>query len=304
MRIAITGANSSVGKVLLRQVATRDALEARALVRTHEAAATLPSGPGITPCVIRYDDEDALAALLDGVSCLVHLPGILIESKRSSYQTANVDATQVVVNACQRVQVNHLVLISSLGANLNSDNRYYLSKGVAEDIVARSGISSTIIRTSILLGPGTAGARALVVMASRASVRLLGGGHHTLRPLDVDDLSRAILNACTAQTEGVVIHELVGPEPVTHRDLVSMTGRLMDHPVSIKAAPVWAAKLGATMTGWIRRGGMTATVIAVITADEEVQMNADVDLGVSLTPLSETVKKLLPENTHPHGVSS
>ncbi len=304
MRIAVTGANSSVGKVLLRLVASREDLEAWACVRTQEAAATLPSGPGITPCVIRYAEKDTLVALLDGVSCLVHLPGILIESDHSSYQTANVDATRAVVDACRHAHVDHLVFISSLGADVNSGNRYYRSKGVAEQVVAHSGISSTIIRTPILLGPGTAGARSLVGMASRASVRMLGGGNHVLRPLDVDDLGHAILNCYSRRVEGVAIHELVGPEPVTHRDLIIATGRLMDHEVSIAATPVWSAKLGAAMAGWIRRGGMSPTVIEVITADETVRTNADVDLGVSLTPLAATLEKLLPENAHRGGVSS
>ena len=298
MRIAITGANSSVGKVLLRHVADQDDVEARAGVRTRQAVATLPSDPGITPCVIRYGDRDTLAALLDGVSCLVHLAGILIESKHSSYQTANVDATQAVVEACRHVKVDHIVFISALGADINSRNRYYRSKGEAEQVVAHSGISSTIIRTSILLGPGTTGAQSLVGMASRASVKVLGGGHHSLRPLDVDDLSDAILYCCEVQADGVAVHELVGPEPMTHRDLISTTGRLMGHNVSIVAIPVWTAKLGAAMAGWIRASPMTPTVIDVITADETVRTNADVDLGVSLTPLSATLQKLLPEKNH------
>ena len=46
---------------------------------------------------------------------------------------------------------------------------------------------------------------------------------------------------------------------------------------------------------------MTPTVIDVITADETVRTNADVDLGVSLTPLSATLEKLLPEKS---GVST
>ena len=44
---------------------------------------------------------------------------------------------------------------------------------------------------------------------------------------------------------------------------------------------------------------MTPTVIDVITAEETVHTNADVDLGVSLTPLSATLEKLLPERTGP-----
>ena len=298
MRIAITGANSSVGKVLLRHVADRGDLEVRAGVRTRQAAAILPRGPRITPCVISYGDRDTLAALLDEATCLAHLTGILIESRHATYQTANVDTTQAVVEACRDANVNHIVFISTLGADASSGNRYYRSKGEAEQLVAHSGISSTIIRTSMLLGPGTAGAQSLVGMASRASVRVLGGGHHSLRPLDVDDLSNAILYCCRAQAEGVVVHQLVGPDPMTHRDLITTTGRLMGHTVSIAAIPLWTARLGAAMAGWIRRGGMTPAVIDVITADETVRTNADVDLGVRLTPLVATLEKLLPEKTH------
>ena len=295
--IAITGANSSVGKALLRCVADQDDLHVRAAVRTREAEASLPRDPRITSHVIRYGDADTLASLLDGVSCLVHLAGILIESRRSSYQTANVDATRAVVEACRHAGVGHIVFVSTLGADSTSSNGYHRSKGMAEQLVTGSGASSSIIRTPLLLGPGTAGARSLVGTASRTSVRVLGGGRHTLRPLDVDDLSHAIRHCCTVHAAGGAVHELVGPEPTTHRDLITATARLMGHNVSIGAIPVWTAKLGATVAGWWRPGGMTPTVIDVITADETVHTNADVDLGVSLTPLVATLHKLLPEKT-------
>ena len=293
VRIAITGANSSVGNILLKHIVDQDDLQARAGVRAQQAVATLPSDPGITPCVICYDDKETLATLLDGVSCLVHLAGILIEGKQSNYQTANVDPTQAIVEACRHANVEHIVFVSSLGADSNSENRYYRSKGVAEEIIVHSGVCATIIRTSMLLGSGTAGAESLVRFASRPSVRMLGGGDYSLRPLDVDDLIDAILHCCRVQADGVTVHELVGPEPMTHRELITTTGQLMGHNVSIGTMPVWTAKLGAAMAGWIRRGGMTPTVIEVITADETVEKNADIDLGVRLTPLSVTLEKLL-----------
>jgi len=37
---------------------------------------------------------------------------------------------------------------------------------------------------------------------------------------------------------------------------------------------------------------MTPTVIDVITSDEMVTHNADTDLGITLTPLSDTLAKL------------
>ena len=140
--IAITGANSSVGIALLSHVADhQDDLHVRAAVRTREAEASLPRDQRITSHVIRYGDADTLASLLDGVSCLVHLAGILIESRRSSYQTANVDATRAVVEACRDAGVDHIVIISALGADSTSSNGYYRSKGMAEQLVTGSGTS-------------------------------------------------------------------------------------------------------------------------------------------------------------------
>ena len=89
-------------------------------------------------------------------------------------------------------------------------------------------------------------------------------------------------------------HELVGPEPVTHRDLIIATGQLLGQGVSVRSLPIWSAKLGASIMGLFRRGGITPSVIDVITASETVQHNADTDLGVTLTPLSTTLEKLVP----------
>jgi uncharacterized protein YbjT (DUF2867 family) len=293
VNIAITGANGSVGNILLRYLADQVDIHAIACVRSARSAAALPASPTISPRVIHYDDREGLASALRGAGSVVHLAGILLESPTSTYQTANVDATRAVVEACRKAGVPHLVMVSVLGADPDSPNPYLSSKGRAERIVAESGLSATVIRTPILLGPGTAGARAVVHAASQRSVTLLGGGRHVIRPLDVDDLSRAILRCCGAPRAGAAVYELVGPEQVTYREVVARTAMLMGREVSVRSMPVSLAKLGTTVAGWTKRGGMTPTVIEVITSDEAVEKNADVELGVTLTPLSSTLEKLL-----------
>jgi uncharacterized protein YbjT (DUF2867 family) len=238
VNIAVTGANSSVGQVLLRHLTGQGDIQVVACVRSARAAAALPPCAGISPRAIDYDDREGFASALAGTGCVVHLAGILFESPTSSYQAANVDATRAVVDACRKAGVAHVVLVSVLGADPTSTNRYWSSKGHAERIIAESGLSADIIRTPILLGPGMAGGRAVVHAASQRTVTLVGGGRHSIRPLDVDDLSRAILRCCETPRTGVAVYELVGPE--------------------------------------------------------SVHKNADVELGVTLTPLSTTLEKLLP----------
>ncbi len=294
VNIAITGANSGVGKILLRHFAGRGDMHVVACVRSTGSMDQLPASPSISTRAIDYADRDSLGAAFDGSGCVVHLAGILFENAASNYQTANVDATQAVVDACRKAGTGRIVLVSALGADPTSRNRYWRSKGAAERIVLQSGLSGAVIRTGILLGPGMAGARAVVHAASQRAVTLLGGGRHSIRPLDVDDLSGAILHCCEGAGPEVGVHELVGPEPVTYRDVVARTAALMGRQVSIRSMPVWLARLGSALSGWRRPGGMTPTVIDVITSSEVVHENADAVLGVRLTPLSATLEKLLP----------
>jgi NADH dehydrogenase len=293
VNIAVTGANSSVGLILLRYLAERADIQVVACVRSAQAAANLPVSPSIAARAVDYADRDGLAATLSGAACVVHLAGILFENPASSYQTANVEATQAVVDACRKAGVRRIVLVSVLGADPMSPNRYLRSKGHGERIVLESGLSGAIIRTGILLGPGMAGARAVVHAASQPAVTLLGGGRHSIRPLDVDDLSRAIVRCCEGSGAGMILYELVGPEPADYRDVVARTAAMMNRRVSIRSLPVWLARWGAAVSGWRRKGGMTPTIIDVITASEVVHENADAALGVHLTPLSATLEKLL-----------
>lgn len=293
MKIAVTGANSRVGQTLLTHVLTQSEHTVVAGARSRGAFSGFPDSPRVAPVVIDYSDAAGLAAALDSVDCLVHLAGILMESKGSTYQSANVDATAAVLSAARTAGVGHVVFISVVGAHPHSANAYFKSKAEGERLVAECGLSATIIRTPILLGPGAAGAAALQWAASRPRVKLLAGGRYTMHPLDIDDLCAAILNSCNARREGIEVHELVGPQAIQYCDLVRMAADLQGHQIAISSVPVSLAKLGARLKGLIRPGGMTPTVIDVITLNETISHNADQALGVDLTPLSSTLKKFI-----------
>ena len=292
-QVAVTGANSAVGLALLARLAGQETLRTVAAVRRPEALAQLPHSPRITPCVIDYDQPHTLIAMLGGVDCVVHLAGTLFESRTTSYRQANVDTTRALVEAARAAAVRHVVLVSSLGADSRSRNAYFRSKGEAERLVAGAGIGATIIRTPLLLGPGTAGGRALLRDVSHPVVRVLGGGVHRLRPLDVDDLCAAVLRCCRQPAGGVRTCELVGPTMLSQRELLQRTALLLGRDLSIRSTPVWLARVAARVAGLVRTGGLTPAVIDVITSEEAVRRNADGDLGVDLTPLSDTLGKLL-----------
>ena len=127
--VAVTGANSAVGAAVLAQIAGQDTLRAIAAVRRPEALDRLPPSPRITPCLIRYDEPDRLITALTGAECVVHLAGVLFESRTADYRTANVETTRALVEAARAAAVRHIVFVSSLGADPRSSNGYFGPRG-------------------------------------------------------------------------------------------------------------------------------------------------------------------------------
>ena len=287
MKIAVTGANSSVGIALLKTAAAQG-IAVNAGVRSERAASSLPEHERIAPRIIDYGDPDSLDGLLSGCDSAVHLAGILIPNRGAGYREANVDATAAVADAARHGKLRSLVFISVLGADAKSGNPYFRSKGEAELVATGRSPAGVIIRTPILLGPGSAGSASLLASAKRGKASLPGGGANTLRPLDIDDLCAAVLNACRKPRAGV--HELAGPESLSYRELVERTAELLGQNMRIRGFPIWLAKLGAAAVSRLR-GGITPAVIDVITSEDTVSRNADTALGIELTPLSQTLAK-------------
>ncbi len=294
MRIAVTGANSSVGLRLLEQAAAAG-VAVNAGVRSKRAMAALPRHEAISPQIISYDDPASLDGLLQGCHSAVHLAGILIPGRNTGYRQANVDATAAVADTARHGKLKSLVFISVLGASVESANPYFRSKGEAELVAAGDAPAGVIIRTPILLGPGSAGSTALLAAAERGGASLLGGGKYVLQPLDVDDLCAAILAACHNPVAGT--YELAGPERIAYRELVERAAERLGKSIRIRGIPVFLAKLGAALTSRLR-GGITPAVIDVITTDEAVHENADKALGITLTPLEATLARLVEKSPH------
>lgn len=292
MKVAITGANSSVGKNLLVRLSKEKDITIVAGVRSEKVIPELPKSPAIKPTIIDYDDIKSLEKALDGADTVIHLAGILIETKHSNYANANIAATAAIVDAAKKSDVKSIIFISVVGASPESRNAYFRSKGVAEELVLSSGLGARILRTPILFGPNAAGSQAIIGMISSGQAKLLGGGHYQMRPLDIDDLSEALTILCSTSIQDQVTYELVGPESAPYRDIIEMTAQVMGKTITFGNVPILLAKFGATITSILKGGGITPTVIDVITQDEIVKTNADSALGITLTPMKQTLKKM------------
>lgn len=295
MRIAITGANSAVGKAILRCASSlgTEANTLVAAVRSERAAGEITPllGPSSTVARISYDDPGSLDAAFHGASAVIHLAGILVEQPGSTYEQANVASTRSVVSAATRCGAEKFVLVSATGADEKSSNGYYRSKGLSEAMVRESGLSYTILRAPILLGQGTEGSAALIRNATGTQARLIGGGCALQQPLAVDDLARGALAAAQPSVARNRTLDVVGPVSLPERELVTRAARLLGHEIQISSISKRWLSFALAIRRRVSGPGFSPDVVEVITDDTQLDPQpAATELGIHLTGLDEMIK--------------
>ena len=294
MKIAITGANSAVGQAILRSKQKQDDTLFVAAVRSNRAAEQLRSRPGNADSVVQisYDDPASLDAAFRDASSVIHLAGILVETPNSTYETANVASTRAVVDAAKRNGVRKIVLVSANGADESSSNRYYRTKGEAESLVRASGLTFTVLRAPLLLGPGTAGSETLGRHLKHGKAKLIGDGRNFQQPLHVDDLARAaILAAEQPSVAKNLTLDLVGPVSLPDRELLERAARLLGRQVRIGSIPKPLLSLMLAIRRLTGSKGFSQDALEVITADTRLDpLPAATALGIQLTGIDEMIQ--------------
>jgi NADH dehydrogenase len=207
----------------------------------------------------------------------------LVESPGSTYKKANVQTARAVVEAARDSKVEKFVLVSGVGAEEASSNRYFQTKGEAEALLRTSGLPYTVLRVPLLLGRGTQGAAALQRYVSQSRARLIAGGRNRQQPLDVEDL------ACAA---------MLAAAPNVSRD-VEHAARLVDRKIRISSIPKGLVRFALAIRQRIAPPGFSVDALEVITMDTKLDPQPAADeLGIRLTGLEEMIRHSLAGIAH------
>lgn len=296
--MVITGANSAVGLAIIRR-SRKEASSSHvvAAVRSIRAEEQIRSRIGVLEGVVRisYDDPASMDAAFRGAASVIHLAGILVEQSNSTYEQANVESTGSVVEAARRNGIRKIVLVSAIGADENSRNRYYRTKAQGEVLVRASGLCYTVLRVPLLLGPGTAGAASLRLHVNGGATRLIDGGRYQQQPLHVDDLARAAFLAATQSSvaENATL-ELVGPCSLTERELVERAAQSLGRTVKIRSVPRSLLSFVLGLRGRVMGPGFSRDALEVITANTRVDPRpAIAALGFEFTGIDDMIRDSL-----------
>jgi uncharacterized protein YbjT (DUF2867 family) len=251
--ILVTGASGFVGSHLLPELLGAGH-RVVALVRSSGAGdkvtRRLPAAL-VANVELRTGDVDrpaTLPAALVGVDAVVHLVALPRDwNGGKQLLEVNLDGTRNLIGAMQASGVRRLVHLGALGVVDREELHYAKSKARAERAVAESGLDWTILKPSLLFGPGDGffNIVADLVRLSPGIVPVPGDGKSRFQPLHVGDLALCLrLSLERPETVGHAF-ELGGPRTWTYREITAEVCRGMGRRRAIIPMPVPLIKLVA-----------------------------------------------------------
>ena len=261
-RIFITGATGFLGAALARAL-VREGMEVHALARPSADRNALEGIP-----VIWHEgdlrSQDTLARALSGVSWVIHAAGQLGTAllPEHTYQQVNVEGTRHVLAAAMQAdskpRVLHLSTAGIIGpttrepaeedAPWRPTNPYERSKAAAEQIArdfAAQGLPVVIARPGFVYGPGDKHVLNLFRAVRRGQFFYIAGGWRYCQPTFVDDAVAGMLLCLTRGQPGQAYH-IVGPRPVTFRELGGTIADALGVRPPRLSLPMWSAQMAAT----------------------------------------------------------
>lgn len=215
MRILITGASGFIGSHIAQALA----------IRGHEVLAGVRSPDRydgkIVGCNFAKDTrvEDWLPRL-ENIDVVINTVGIIRETRDQSFQALHQDAPIALFKAAEQAGVNKVIQVSALGADDGAESEYHLTKRVADDVLAGLNLDWTILRPSIVYGPGAKSWALFQALAALPFTLIVGSGQQPVQPIHVNDLVRIVEMAVDTNKLTHLRLDVVGPEPITMEALL------------------------------------------------------------------------------------
>jgi len=284
-RILITGANGQVGRHLARNL-VKAGEEVRCIVRSAKGAEALKD----LPCEVaigNIHDAEFLTRAMGSVKTVVHLIGIVRESKGSTYEYANLKSTLNLLTASKRNEVHKFIFLSYPGANPEAKNPYLRTKGQAEKAIINSGLRYTIFRSAHIYGPNSIFLKALVELIRRKRTPIIGTGKQKYQPIYVEDVANCIYEAIRNEKTHNKTLGIAGPDVIEFERLLGMIAEMYEEDFHPMHVPMSLLRLFAKFSEWFSpHPQLTPPLLELLAGDCLVDSSEMKKIsGISFTPL-------------------
>lgn len=301
MRVAIFGGTGFVGSYLVDALVSAGH-EPVLLVRPgSEAKVRHADRCLLVPGVI--EDDRAIASTLENCAAAIYLIGILKEhpAKGITFRALQYEGARRAIDGARTQQVERFLLMSANGARADG-TPYQSTKYEAETYLARSGLSQTVFRPSIIFGDPR-GRREFctqlrddMIAPPIPAPAFFSGwspsrGTFSMTPVHVEDVAAAFLCALERDDTAGEILTLGGAKTLSWPEIIQTIGAACGRRKVILPVPVLPVRLAATFLDRFDFFPLTRDQLTMLMEGNTVQSHADFE-RLAIGPRSLSVNEL------------
>jgi NADH dehydrogenase len=221
----LTGATGFLGRHLLQVLKAYD-YKVRALIRPGSKKEVLVRG--LVDEIVRANVWQVPQDGLKGIDTVIHLVGIIKERGMNRFHRVHVEGTKRLISCAKKEKVRKFIFMSAIGADPFAKTLYYRTKWLAEAIIKSSGLTYTILRSSIIFGKDCDFIKSFVLLTRAPIFNLfIGSGRGKLQPIYVVDVANIIVKTLDYQATENKTYLLGGPRQYIYLEFLDVISKVL-----------------------------------------------------------------------------
>ena len=163
-------------------------------------------------------DVNSVTQAAQGTDHIISLVAVR-RNRPQSYLAVNVDGPRILGQAAMAARARSVVFVSAIGAKLDPHYKYFTSRWMGEQELAKTGVTGTILRFSMVIGEDGGIVKDFEKTIRGPFALIPGSGQAQFQPILREDAARCIVEAIAKPELLGKIVELGGPEVVTYEKM-------------------------------------------------------------------------------------
>lgn len=293
--VAVFGGSGFLGRQIVKHLAEAG-YGVRVAVRHPDRATFLASlAPDGRIELVHADvwNETTVARAVEGSASVVNTVGHYVEKSGATFDKVHGQGALHVARQAKQAEAERLVHISGVGADPGSPSPYVRARGIGETLVKDAFDDVTILRPSVIFGPGDSFLNTLARMTQRSPVMpLFGMGNTRLQPVFVGNVAEACEKVLANPSTRGKMYELGGPRVYAYKELVRLVRERVAGRALMVPCPFLVWEFLATVVALHPEPPLTRDQVTLMKRDNVVDEQASTLDDLGIRPVS--VEEVLP----------
>jgi uncharacterized protein YbjT (DUF2867 family) len=237
VRVVVFGASGTIGRVLLP-----------ALDREHEVVAVSRRPRAAQSerthwAVADASDSASVRRVLEATQVVYYLVHSL---DSPDFEERDRQAAEIVAREAERAGVAQIIYLGGLGDDAPGLSPHLRSRIETGRRLASGGVPVTVLRTAMVIGPGSAAFETIVALVDRLPGMVTPRWVSTpTQPIALVDVVRYLAGLCGLEKAFGASFDAGGPEVMTYREMIERIARLRGRHPLIVEVPVLSPRLSS-----------------------------------------------------------